>query len=80
MWDNRARKTNPRAPDFKCRTPDCTGRIWPGQIAAETESDASTADGGATVGAIAAYPSGTLSAALPARLRLCRSSSFTTKP
>ena len=32
MWDNRARKTNPNAPDFKCRTPECSGRIWPGQL------------------------------------------------
>ena len=31
MWDNRARKSNPKAPDFKCRPPDCTGRIRPGQ-------------------------------------------------
>jgi hypothetical protein len=32
MWDNRAHKSNPKAPDFKCRTPECTGRIWPGQL------------------------------------------------
>lgn len=33
MWDNRARKTNPRAPDFKCKNAppkgDCQGVIWP---------------------------------------------------
>ena len=35
MWDNRARKTNPKAPYFKCRTPECTGRIWPGPMQTE---------------------------------------------
>ena len=39
MWDNRGRKTNPKAPDFKCRTPDCTGRIWPGQLKGEAAAD-----------------------------------------
>lgn len=36
MWDNRASKRNPRAPDFKCRNkprerggPGCEGVIWP---------------------------------------------------
>jgi hypothetical protein len=36
MWDNRASKRNPRAPDFKCRNkpkmmggPGCPGVIWP---------------------------------------------------
>ena len=29
MWDNRASKKNPRAPDFKCKTGDCDGVIWP---------------------------------------------------
>lgn len=28
-WDNRGRKTNPRAPDFKCRDKGCDGVIWP---------------------------------------------------
>jgi len=31
MWDNRATKRNPKAPDFRCRTPECDGRVWPGQ-------------------------------------------------
>lgn len=31
MWDNRARKTNPKAPDFKCRNGECDGVYWPGQ-------------------------------------------------
>lgn len=33
MWDNRGTpekpKTNPKAPDFKCRDRDCGGVIWP---------------------------------------------------
>lgn len=36
MWDNRANKSNPRAPDFKCKNgprrrgePGCEGVIWP---------------------------------------------------
>ena len=35
MWDNRADKAagtrSPKAPDFKCRNPQCDGRLWPGQ-------------------------------------------------
>jgi len=23
MWDNRAKKTNPKAPDFRCKDPEC---------------------------------------------------------
>lgn len=30
MWDNRAKKTNPKAPDFKCKDKEqCDGVIWP---------------------------------------------------
>lgn len=36
MWDDRATKRNPRAPDFKCKNkprvrggPGCEGVIWP---------------------------------------------------
>jgi hypothetical protein len=29
MWDNRATKRNPRAPDFKCRSRACDGVVWP---------------------------------------------------
>ena len=29
MWDNRASKRNPKAPDFKCRDRSCDGVIWP---------------------------------------------------
>jgi hypothetical protein len=28
MWDNRERKTNPKAPDFKCKDKNCSGVIW----------------------------------------------------
>lgn len=31
MWDNRASKRNPKAPDFKCRDRSCDGALWPGQ-------------------------------------------------
>src|SRR5438105_11606394 len=31
MWDNRANKQNPKAPDFRCRNRSCDGVIWPGQ-------------------------------------------------
>ncbi|HEU5174807.1 MAG TPA: Rad52/Rad22 family DNA repair protein [Gemmatimonadaceae bacterium] len=29
MWDNRATRRNPKAPDYKCRTRSCDGAIWP---------------------------------------------------
>ena len=29
MWDNRASKRNPKAPDYKCKTDGCDGIIWP---------------------------------------------------
>ena len=29
MWDNRATKRNPRAPDYKCKADGCDGVIWP---------------------------------------------------
>jgi len=28
MWDNRTTKTNPKAPDYKCRNTDCGKAIW----------------------------------------------------
>jgi hypothetical protein len=31
MWDNRATKRNPRAPDYKCRDRSCDGVMWPGR-------------------------------------------------
>ena len=36
MWDNRATKRNPKAPDFKCRDRSCDGVLWPGQHNAAT--------------------------------------------
>lgn len=29
MWDNRLSKTNPKAPDFRCRNRSCDGVRWP---------------------------------------------------
>jgi len=29
MWDNRKTKTNPRAPDFKCKDKECGAGVWP---------------------------------------------------
>lgn len=29
MWDNRAGKRNPKAPDYKCRDRSCDGVVWP---------------------------------------------------
>ena len=29
MWDNRATKRNPKAPDYKCRDRGCDGVVWP---------------------------------------------------
>jgi hypothetical protein len=29
MWDNRGKKKNPKAPDFKCKNKSCDGVIWP---------------------------------------------------
>jgi hypothetical protein len=42
MWDNRATKRNPKAPDFKCRDRSCDGVIWPpkGGTAAGPKSSA----------------------------------------
>jgi hypothetical protein len=33
MWDNRATKRNPRAPDYKCRDRSCDGVVWPAKNA-----------------------------------------------
>jgi hypothetical protein len=43
MWDNRATKRNPRAPDYKCRDRSCDGVIWPAR--AGTGASQSTARG-----------------------------------
>ncbi len=31
MWDNRATKKTPKAPDYKCKDKACDGAYWPGQ-------------------------------------------------
>lgn len=31
MWDNRATKKNPKAPDWKCKDKACDGVFWPGE-------------------------------------------------
>lgn len=49
MWDNRASKTNPKAPDFRCRDRKCDGAFWPGEWPPKTET---AADATTTVGAI----------------------------
>ena len=38
MWDNRATKRNPKAPDFKCRDRACDGVIWPPKGAANAST------------------------------------------
>jgi hypothetical protein len=43
MWDNRATKRNPKAPDFKCRDRTCDGVIWPPKGAAATGRPAAPA-------------------------------------
>ena len=35
MWDNRATKRNPKAPDFKCRDRSCDGVVWPAKAASK---------------------------------------------
>ena len=47
MWDNRATKRNPKAPDFKCRDRGCDGVIWPpkGEKADRPEKPAPRASG-----------------------------------
>lgn len=53
MWDNRAGKTNPKAPDFKCRDRNCDGVYWPGQWppkpAEESAADAAPDSDGAAL-------------------------------
>ena len=40
MWDNRATKRNPKAPDFKCRDRSCDGVIWPAKPGQKAASNA----------------------------------------
>ena len=52
MWDNRAGKRNPKAPDFKCKDRECDGVIWPPRGAKPVGAAAST-DAVAPTGAVA---------------------------
>jgi len=45
MWDNRATKRNPKAPDFKCRDRACDGVIWPPRANAAAAPRAGTTNG-----------------------------------
>jgi hypothetical protein len=45
MWDNRATKRNPRAPDFKCRDRSCDGVIWPARAGNAASSTTTRANG-----------------------------------
>ncbi|HET7458580.1 MAG TPA: Rad52/Rad22 family DNA repair protein [Gemmatimonadaceae bacterium] len=49
MWDNRATKRNPKAPDFKCRDRSCDGVIWPPKGAAAGAPARGTAGSAAPV-------------------------------
>src|SRR5918999_1159706 len=46
MWDNRATKRNPRAPDFKCRDRSCDGVILPPRPAATGTSQSTPRSNG----------------------------------
>jgi hypothetical protein len=59
MWDNRASKRNPRAPDFKCRDKSCDGVIWPPRDAAPAGAPAGDGRGAAAADAPRAVPAGT---------------------
>jgi hypothetical protein len=45
MWDNRATKRNPRAPDFKCRDRACDGVIWPARAAGTSATSKARSNG-----------------------------------
>lgn len=55
MWDNRERKRNPKAPDFKCKDQNCDGVIWPPK-GAKPASDAPTGRSGAGTGGFGRSP------------------------
>ncbi len=44
MWDNRASKRNPRAPDYKCRDKSCEGVIWPPREAVDAAVTAAASE------------------------------------
>ena len=47
MWDNRATKRNPKAPDFKCRDRGCDGVVWPPRDAKPAPAPAAKGSNGA---------------------------------
>ncbi len=49
MWDNRASKKNPRAPDYKCKKADCDGVIWPAKQPTAAPTLSSQAASGSAV-------------------------------
>ena len=42
MWDNRAGKRNPKAPDFRCKDKGCDGVLWPDRAPAAAGPQTST--------------------------------------
>jgi hypothetical protein len=48
MWDNRATKRNPNAPDFRCRNRGCDAVIWPTRLAPVGERGVDRATAGET--------------------------------
>ena len=46
VWDNRASKRNPKAPDYKCRDRSCDGVIWPPRAAGGPQSRVNAAANG----------------------------------
>jgi hypothetical protein len=62
MWDNRAGKRNPKAPDFKCKDRECDGVIWPPRDARPAASASAAASPGA---ASAGAASATTAAGMP---------------
>src|SRR5688572_592472 len=45
VWDNRATKRNPRAPDYKCRDRSCDGVIWPPRAGTGTSQPTARSNG-----------------------------------
>ncbi|HEX6536613.1 MAG TPA: hypothetical protein VF041_18650 [Gemmatimonadaceae bacterium] len=58
MWDNRASKRNPRAPDFKCKDKSCDGVIWPPRGAASGAASGAGSGAGSAAGATPAGAGG----------------------
>jgi hypothetical protein len=50
MWDNRAGKRNPKAPDFKCRNRGCEGVVWPKQAPASVAEESPPDEGDVLAG------------------------------